>query len=189
MEWKSAQRRTRSWPNSTNNIGADVSMNGQKLEEVTSFKYLGAIPCKDGTCSAEIRIRIASAMAAMARLIRIWLCNTISFISKFELCKSLVTVILLYGCVTWTLLADWKKDPGFWNQVHEKTSPYLLPGAKNQRLGAEQDQLSCGCTGTCSGNCQETETGMVWACYTLRQPLQNLGVWDTLWLAEEMLAG
>ena len=27
-------------------------MNGQKLEEVTSFKYLGATLCKDGTCSA-----------------------------------------------------------------------------------------------------------------------------------------
>ena len=30
--------------NSTNNISADFSMNGQKLEGVTSFSYLGAIP-------------------------------------------------------------------------------------------------------------------------------------------------
>ena len=57
--------------NSMNNISADISMNGQKLEEVISFKYLGATLCKDGTCSAEIRIRIASAMAATARLNRI----------------------------------------------------------------------------------------------------------------------
>ena len=28
--------------NSTNNISADISMNGQWLEEVTCFKYLGA---------------------------------------------------------------------------------------------------------------------------------------------------
>ena len=54
--------------NSTTNISAETSMNGQKLEEVTSFKYLGATLCKDGTCSAEVGIRIASAMAAMARL-------------------------------------------------------------------------------------------------------------------------
>ena len=33
----------------------------------------------------------ASAMAAMARLNRIWLCNTISFATKFKLCESLVT--------------------------------------------------------------------------------------------------
>ena len=51
--------------NSMNNIS--VGMNGQKLEQVTSFKYLGATLCKDGACSAEIHIRIASAMEAMTR--------------------------------------------------------------------------------------------------------------------------
>ena len=34
----------------------DISMNGQMLEEVTSFNYFGATLCKDVTCSAEIRI-------------------------------------------------------------------------------------------------------------------------------------
>ena len=68
-----------------NNISADISMNGQKLEEMTCFKYLGATLCKDGIC-----IRIASAMAAMAILTRIWWCNTISFASKFKLYKSLL---------------------------------------------------------------------------------------------------
>ena len=68
--------------NSTNNISANIGMNGQKCEEVTSFKYLGATQCKDVICSAEVRIRIASTMAAIARLKRIWRCNTISFASK-----------------------------------------------------------------------------------------------------------
>ena len=66
-------------------------------------------------------VGIASAMAAMARLNRIWRCNTISFASKFKLYKSLVTSILLYGCETWTLLADSeKKDPGFRNHCTRK---------------------------------------------------------------------
>ena len=64
--------------NSMNNISTDISMKSLKLEEVTSFKYLGATLCKDGTCSAEVCIRIAAAMAAMARLNRIWRCKTIS---------------------------------------------------------------------------------------------------------------
>ena len=44
----------------------------------------------------------------MARLNRIWQSNTISFAIKFKLYnyKSPVTSILLYGCRTWTLLAD-----------------------------------------------------------------------------------
>ena len=89
------QRSGKTMTNSTNSISADISMNGQKLEEVTSFKYLGATLCKDGTCSAEICIRIASAVAAMARLNRILQCNTISFTSKFKLYMSPVTSILL----------------------------------------------------------------------------------------------
>ena len=70
----------------------------------------------------------------------------------FKLYKALVTSILLYGRETWNLLADSKKrfkkkkDPGFRNQVHEKTSPHLLLGAQDQRL-------LCGSTGTSSGNC------------------------------------
>ena len=107
MEWKSARtEKSKIMTNSTNNISADISMKSQKLEQVTIFKYLGATLCRDGTCSAEVRKRIASAVAAMARLNRIWRCNTISFASKFKLYKSLVTSILLYGCRTWILFAD-----------------------------------------------------------------------------------
>ena len=70
-------------------------MNSQKLEEVTSFKYVGATLCKDSTYSAKVCIRIAS---AMARLNRVRWCNTISFGGKSKLYKSLVTSILFYGC-------------------------------------------------------------------------------------------
>ena len=41
-----------------------------------------------------------------------------------------------------------KKDPGFRNQVHEEISPYLLLGAQDQRLGAEEEQHPLGSTGT-----------------------------------------
>ena len=53
---------------SKNNISADISMNGRKLEEITSFKTLGAHLSKDGTHSTEIRIRVTLAMAAMAEI-------------------------------------------------------------------------------------------------------------------------
>ena len=46
---------------------------------------------------------------------------------------------LLYE--TWTLPSWlWEKDPGFWDQVPEETSPHLLLGALDQWLGAEQGQ-------------------------------------------------
>ena len=103
MEVGTGNGKTRT--NRTNNIGADIGMNGYKLEEVIVFKYLGAALFKDGTPSAEIRISIASAVAAMARPNEIWQ----SFESKFKLYTFLVTSILHYGCETWTLLADSEK--------------------------------------------------------------------------------
>ena len=66
-----------------------------------------------------------------------------------------------------------KKNLGFRNQVHEKTSLHLLLKAQDQRLGADQDRLPCGSTGTSPGNCLETETCIVLACHTPQQPLQN----------------
>ena len=74
---------------------------------MTVFKCLGATLSKDGTCRAEIRI--ATATTAMARLNRVWKSN-ISFQTKFQLFRSLLVSILLYGCETWTLLVDDERE-------------------------------------------------------------------------------
>ena len=111
-------------------------------------------------------------MAAMARLNRIWQCNTKSFASKFKLYKSVLTSILRQ----WNMdPACWlrKKNPDFQNQVLAETSLHLLVGAQDQWLGAEQDLLPSGSIGTFSGNCRETETCMVRACHMPWQLLQN----------------
>ena len=91
--------------NSTNNASVSIIMDGKNLEEVSSFKYLGATLTKDGTCKTEICIWMVIATAAMARLTRVWKSN-ISFWTKLKLYKSLVISILLYGCETWTLLTE-----------------------------------------------------------------------------------
>ena len=94
--------------NSTNDISANITLNGEPLEEVNQFMYLGATLSKDGTSAAEIRIRVAQATAAMARLDRIWK-SKIGFPTKYKLFKSLVISIVLYGCESWTLMADSEK--------------------------------------------------------------------------------
>ena len=103
MEISTAKSKT--MVNSTKNINANITMDGEQLEEVDSFKYLGATLSKDGTSNTEVRIRIAQATSAMARLTRVWK-SDISFEAKHRLYKTLVVSILLYGCETWTLLAD-----------------------------------------------------------------------------------
>ncbi|CAF0810481.1 unnamed protein product [Didymodactylos carnosus] len=39
----------------------NIIINGQTVEQVTKFRYLGALITEDGRCAAEIRARIATA--------------------------------------------------------------------------------------------------------------------------------
>ena len=92
--------------NSTTGSTAQIFMNGEELEEVDSFKYLGATLTKDGRSTTEIKARLAMATAAMAKLIKFWRSNSLSFQTKLRLFKSLVMSILLYGCESWTMTAE-----------------------------------------------------------------------------------
>ena len=92
--------------NSANNTPAQISMNGQQLEEVEAFKYLGSTLTKDGRSTVEIKTRLGIATSAMARLARIWRSGDISFHTKMKLLKALVLSILLYGCESWTMTAE-----------------------------------------------------------------------------------
>ena len=73
-------------------------MNGQKLETVTSFKYLGSVLTDEGS-KPEILFRIAQTTAALTRLKLVW-------INKIRLMRSPVTSIFLYACESWTLTAE-----------------------------------------------------------------------------------
>ena len=82
-------------------------MNGQKLETVTSFKYLGSIITDEGS-KLEILSRIAQATAALTKLKPVWSdkCIFLALSSKIRLMRSLVTSIFLYACESWTLTAE-----------------------------------------------------------------------------------
>lgn len=92
--------------NSIKDTTTNITIGGQKLEEVEGFKYLGATFSKDGSCIADIRIRIATATAVISRLQKIFRSKSINFCTKYLLFKLLVVSILLFGCVAWTLLAE-----------------------------------------------------------------------------------
>ena len=80
-------------------------MNGQNLETVTSFKYLGSVITDEGS-KPEILSRIAQTAAALTRLKPVWNDRSISVTSKIRLMRSLVTSIFPYACESWTLTAE-----------------------------------------------------------------------------------
>ena len=95
--------------NDRTTLKTEIQMNGEILEEVDNFKYLGAIINKEGNSTQEIKTRLAIAIAAMTKLSKIWNSSVISTRTKIKLYKSLITSIALYGCESWTLTAEMER--------------------------------------------------------------------------------
>ena len=91
--------------NNTRGINTEIKVNGQKLETVISFKYLGSVVADEGS-KPEILSRIAQTTAALTRLKPVWNDRSISLSSKIRLMRSLVTPIFLYACESWTITAE-----------------------------------------------------------------------------------
>ena len=70
--------KTKLMANNTSGINTEIKVNGQKLETVTSFKYLGSVITDEGS-KPEILSRIAQTTAALTRLKPAW--KTGAFIS------------------------------------------------------------------------------------------------------------
>ena len=90
--------------NNTSGINTEIKVNGQKLETVTSFKYLCSVITNEGS-KPEILSRIAQTTAALTRLKPVWIDKSISLSFRIRLMCSLVTSIFLYACESWTLTA------------------------------------------------------------------------------------
>ena len=97
--------KTKLMTNNTSGINIETKVNGQRLETVTSFKYLGSVITDEGS-KPEVLSRIAQTTAALTRLKPVCNDRSISLSSKIRLMRFLVTSIFLYACESWTLTAE-----------------------------------------------------------------------------------
>ena len=92
--------------NNASGIKTEMKVNGQKIETVTSFKYLGSLIIDEGS-NPEIPLsRIVQTTAALTRLKPVWNDRSISLSSTIRLTRFLVASIFLYACESWTLTAE-----------------------------------------------------------------------------------
>ena len=99
--------------NNISGINTEIKVNGQKLETVTSFKYLGSVITDEGS-KPQILFRIAQTRAALTRLKPVWIDKSISLSSKIRLMRSLVTSIFLFAGESWTLTAELQEEYKPW---------------------------------------------------------------------------
>ena len=73
--------KTKLMTNNTSGINTEIKVNGQRLEAVTSFKYLGSVITEEGS-KPETLSRIAQTTAALTRLTPVWNDQSISLSSN-----------------------------------------------------------------------------------------------------------
>ena len=78
-------------------------IDGNEVESVSKFIFLGSLITKEGGCSQEIRHRLAMARSAMTNLSKIWADRGITRTTKVRLVQALVFPIALYASEIWTL--------------------------------------------------------------------------------------
>jgi len=78
-------------------------VDGEEMEVVSSFTFLGSEVEKDGKCVKEIKRRVAIGKTAMIGLEKIWKDKHVSIDTKKRLVRALIFSTVLYGCETWTV--------------------------------------------------------------------------------------
>ena len=71
---------------------------GEKVEAVKDFIFLGSKITADGDCSHEIKRRLLLGRNAMTTLDRILKSRDITLLTKVHMVKAMVFLVVMYGC-------------------------------------------------------------------------------------------
>ena len=78
-------------------------IDGETMEIVTDFIFLGSKITADGDCSHEIKRHLLLGRKAMANLDSILKSRDITLPTKVRSVKALVFPVVMYGCESWTI--------------------------------------------------------------------------------------
>ena len=78
-------------------------IDGETMEAVSDFIFLGSKITADGDCSHEIKRRLLLGRKAMTNLDSILKSRVIILPTKFHLVKAMVFPVVMYGCESWTI--------------------------------------------------------------------------------------
>ena len=78
-------------------------INGETVETVADFIFLGSKITADGDCSHEIKRRLLLGRKAMTNLDNILKSRDITLPTKVHLVKAMVFPVVMYECESWTI--------------------------------------------------------------------------------------
>ena len=103
-----------------------MQIEGEKVETVIDFIFLGSKITADGDCSHEIKRHLLLGRNAMINLDSILKSRDITLPTKVRLVKAMIFPVVVYGCESWTIKKKKKKswtlkNWWLWTTVLEKT--------------------------------------------------------------------
>ena len=78
-------------------------IDGETVETVTDFIFLGFKITADDDCSCEIKRHLLPGRKAMTNLDSIFKSGDITLPTKVRLLKAMVFPVVMYGCESWTI--------------------------------------------------------------------------------------
>ena len=78
-------------------------IDGETVETVADFTFLGSKITADGDCSHEIKRHLLLGRKVMTNLDSILKSRDITLPTKVHLAKAMVFPIVIYGCESWTI--------------------------------------------------------------------------------------
>ena len=78
-------------------------IDGETMETVRDFIFLGSKITADSDCSHEIKRQLLLGRKAMVNLDSILKSRDITLLTKFSLVKAMVYPVVMYGCESWTI--------------------------------------------------------------------------------------
>ena len=78
-------------------------IDGETMETVADFIFLGSKITADGDCSHEIKIRLLLRRKVMTNLESILKSRDITLSTKVRQVKAMVFPVVMYGCESWTV--------------------------------------------------------------------------------------
>ena len=79
-------------------------IDGETMETVIDFIFLGSKHTADSDCSHEIKRHLLLGRKAMANLDSILKSRDITFTKNIHIVKALVFPVVMYGCESWTIM-------------------------------------------------------------------------------------
>ena len=116
-------------------------IDGETMETVTDFIFLGSKITADGDCSHEIKRRLLLGRKAMINLGRILKSRDITLLTKVLIVKYMVFPVVVYRCESWMIKKGWMpKNWCLWSVVLEKTLESPLDFQEIQPINPKGNQ-------------------------------------------------